>query len=154
MQKRISDVNSFNNSINNTKEKITYFKDKNRKSKKKYEKYKKLTAIIKSFDTFVIIATTSSSIALSQTGIGLKVRSIATASTCSVSIGNEVKFEIIKQKCNKYKKQYEKDQQTTKHFDISYRKSLQDNVFDKNEYESFRNVFTKKLDERKNERFL
>ena len=31
--KKINDVNSFNNSINNIKEKITYFKDKNHKSK-------------------------------------------------------------------------------------------------------------------------
>ena len=43
---------------------ITYFKDKNSKSKKKYKKYKTLTTINKSFDTFVIIATTSSSITL------------------------------------------------------------------------------------------
>ena len=34
---------------------ITYFKDKNNKSKKKY---KRITTIIKSIDTFVIIATT------------------------------------------------------------------------------------------------
>ena len=32
--KKINDVNSFNNSINNIKEMITYFKDKNNKSKK------------------------------------------------------------------------------------------------------------------------
>ena len=35
IEKRLSDVNSFNNSINNIKEMITYFKDKNNKSKKK-----------------------------------------------------------------------------------------------------------------------
>ena len=37
-KKTINDVNSFNNSINNIKELITYFKDKNNKSKKRYKK--------------------------------------------------------------------------------------------------------------------
>ena len=54
---KINDVNSFNNSINNNRDMITYFKDKNNKSKKKYKKHKTLTTILKSFDTFVIIAT-------------------------------------------------------------------------------------------------
>ena len=38
LENRINDVNSFNNHINNIKEKITYFKDKNNKSKKKIQK--------------------------------------------------------------------------------------------------------------------
>ena len=33
LEKKINDVNSFNNSINNNKEMITYFKDKTNKSK-------------------------------------------------------------------------------------------------------------------------
>ena len=40
---------------------ISYFKDKNCKSKKKIKKHKTITPVIKSFDTIVIIATTSSS---------------------------------------------------------------------------------------------
>ena len=35
LEKKINDVNSFNNSINNIKEMISYFKDINHKSKKK-----------------------------------------------------------------------------------------------------------------------
>ena len=58
LEKKINDVNSFNNHINNIKETITYFKDKNNKSKKKYKKIKTMTTILKSFDTIVIIATT------------------------------------------------------------------------------------------------
>ena len=38
LEKKINDVNSFNNHINNIKEMITYFRDKNHKSKKKYKK--------------------------------------------------------------------------------------------------------------------
>ena len=39
-EKRLSDVNKFNNSIKNIKEMITYFEDKNNKSKKKLKKVK------------------------------------------------------------------------------------------------------------------
>ena len=69
LEKKINDVSSFNNHIKNIKEMITYFKDKNTKSQKRYKKYKTITTILKSFDTFVIIATTSSSITFSLTGI-------------------------------------------------------------------------------------
>ena len=68
---------------------IIYFKDKNSKSKKKCEKYKTLTTKLKSFDIFVIIATTSSSIILSLTGIGLIAIPVSTASSCALSIGKK-----------------------------------------------------------------
>ena len=58
------------------------------------------------------------------------------------------------QKNNEYKKLYEKDQQTIKYFDKLYRKSLQDNITNKNEYESLCNIFTRYVDETKNESFL
>ena len=122
---------------------ITYFKDKNNKSKKKYKNYKTITTIIKLFDTFVIIATTSSSITLNLTGIGLIAIPKTTASACASLIGKRVINETIIIKYNKYKKQNEKDQQTIKSFDKLYRKSLQDNIIDKNEYESLCNVSTK-----------
>ena len=35
LEKKLNDVNGFNNSNNNLEEMITYFKDKNNKSKKK-----------------------------------------------------------------------------------------------------------------------
>ena len=81
--------------------------------------------------------------------------STSTASACALSIGNKVLFEVIKNKYNKYKKkQYERDQLSIKSFDRIYRKSLQDNVIDKTEYEILCNNFTKHVDENKNESFL
>ena len=154
MKKKLNDVNSFNNHINNIKEMIIYFKDKNNKSKKKYKKSKTITTIPKSFDTFVIIATTSSSITLSLTGIGLIVIPISTASACFLSIGNKVLYEIIINKYNKYKKLYERDQQTIKCFDKLYRKSLRDNTIDKTEYDSLCDIFTRYVNGNKNESFL
>ena len=133
---------------------ITYFKDKNNKSKKKFKKYKAITTKLKSIDTIVIIATTSSSITLSLTGIGLTAIPISTATTCGLSIGTKVRYEIIINKYNKYKKQYERDQQTIKSFDKFYRKTLEDNVTDKTEYENLCTIFTKYVDETQNESFL
>ena len=152
--KKLKAVNSFNNSINNIKEMIIYFKDKNHKSKKKYKKYKMITTKLKSFDTFVIIATTSSSIRLSFTGIGLIVIPISTGLACGLTISNKVIYEIVMQKYNKYNKHYQKDQQTIKSFDSLYRNSLRDNVIDKIEYESLCNIFTKYLDETEEMNFL
>ena len=133
---------------------ITYIKDKNNKSENRYKKYKTLTTILKSFDTIVIIATTSSSITLSLTGIGLITIPISTATACGLLVGNKILYAIIINKYNKYKKLYEKDQQTIKTFDNKYRKSLQDSVTDKTEYESLCNIFTKCLDETKIESFF
>ena len=69
---------------------ITSFKNKNHKSKKKNKKHKTLTTILKPFDTFVIFATTSSSITPSLTGIGLIAIPISTATACGLPISNEV----------------------------------------------------------------
>ena len=152
-EKNLNIINSFNNSVNNIKEKIQNFKDENNKSKK-YRKYKTRTTIVKSFDTFVNIAKTLSSITLSFTGFDLIVISVTTGAACGLSIGNKVSYEIIINEYNKYKKLYEKDEQTIKSFDKFYRKSLQDNVIDKTEYESLCNIFTKFIDETKNELFF
>ena len=154
LEKKINDVNSFNNHINNIKEMITYFKDKNNKSKKRYKNYKTLNTILESVDSIVIIGATSTSITLSVTGIGLIILPISAGIACSLSLGNKILHKIIINKYNKYKKLYERDQKTIKSFDKLYRKSLQDNVIDKTEYESLCNIFTKYMDENKNESFL
>ena len=151
LEKKINDVNSFNNHIINIKEMITYFKDKNHKSKKRYKNYKTLNTVLESVDSIVIIAATSTSITLSITGISLIILPISAGIACSRSLGNKVLHKLIINKYNKYKKQYERDQQTIKSFDKLYRKSLQDNVIDKTEHESLCNIFSKYVDENKNE---
>ena len=154
LEKKINDVNSFNNHINNIKEMITYFKDRNNKSKKKYKNYKTLNTILESADSIVIIGATSTSITLSVTGIGLIILPISAGIACGLSLGNKILHKIIINKYNKYKKQYERDQLTIKSFDKLYRKSLQDNIIDKTEYDSLCNIFTKYVDENKNKSFL
>ena len=154
LEKKLNDVNSFNNHINNIKGMINYFKDKNNKSKKRYKNYKILNTVLESVDSIVIIAATSTSITLSVTGIGLIVLPISAGIACGLSLGNKILHKIIINKYNKYKKLYERDQQTIKSFDKLYRKSLQDNFIDKTEYESLCNIFTRYVDENKNGSFL
>ena len=154
LEKKINDVNSFNNHINNIKEMITYFKDKNNKSKKRYKNYKTLNTILESVDSIDIIAATSTSITLSVTGSGLIFLPISASNACGLSLSNKVLHKLFINKYNKYKKQYERDQNTIKSFDKLYRKSLQDNVIDETEYENLCNIFTKYINENKNESFL
>ena len=133
IEKKLNDVNIFNISNENIKEMTTYFKDKNYKSKKKIKKHNMSTTFLKSFDTIVNSATTSSSITVSIPGNELTVIPKSAATACGLTSNNMVKYEIVLQKYNKYKKQIQKDQQTIKCFGKLYRKSLPDNVFDKNE---------------------
>ena len=141
LEKRLNDVNSFNNHISNIKEMITYFKDKNHKSKKRYKNYKTLNTILESVDSIVILAATSASITLSVTGVGLIILPISAGIACTLSLGNKILQKLIINKYNKYKKQYERDQNTIKSFDKLYRKSLQDNIIDKTEYENLCKTF-------------
>ena len=80
----------------------------NNKSKKTYKKYKKITTILKSFDTIVSFATTTSSCMMSLTGIGLIAIPLSTATVCGLSIGNKLKYEIFINKYKKYKKKMQK----------------------------------------------
>ena len=96
---------------------MTYFKDKNNKSKKRYKIYKTLNTILESVDNIVIIEATSTSITLSVTGIGLIVLPILAVIACTLSLGNKKLHNLIINKYNKYKKQYERDQNTIKSFD-------------------------------------
>ena len=154
LEKKVNDVNSFKNHINNIKEMITYFKDKNNKSKKKYKNYKTLNTVLESVDSIVIIGATSTFITLSITGFGLIILPISAGIACTLSSGNKILPKLIINRYNKYKRQYERDQNSIKSFDKLYRKSLQDNVIDKNEYENLCNIFTKYVDKNKNESFL
>ena len=126
---------------------ITYFRDKNQRSKKRYKNYKTLNTILESVDTAVSNGQTTTSVTLSVTGVGLIVGPLCAGIACSLL------HKLIMNKNKKYKKQYEKDQQSKKSFDKLYTKYLEDNIIDQNEYESLCNVFTEKLDETKNEPF-
>ena len=113
-----------------------------------------MNTILESVDSILIIAATSTSITLSVTGIGLIVLPISAGIACTLSLANKILHKLIINKYNKYKKLYERDQNTIKSFDKLYRKTLLDNVIDKTEYESLCNIFTKDVDANKNESFF
>ena len=117
LEKKINHVNSFNNRINNNKEMITFFKDKNNKSKKRYKYSKTLNTVLESVDSIVIIATTSTSITLSVTGFGFIILPILAAIACALSLSNKVLHKLIINKDKKLKIQNERDQLTIKSFD-------------------------------------
>ena len=120
LEKKINDVNSFNNPINIIKEMITYFKDKNSKLKKRYKNYKTLNTILESVDSIVIIGATSTSKTLSIAGFGLIILPTSAGIACTLSLGNKILHKLIINKYNKYKKQNERDQQTINSFDKLY----------------------------------
>ena len=89
------------------------------------KKYKTLTAILKSFDTFVIFAKTSSSITLSVTGMGLIAKPISTATACRSSIGNKVINEIITHKYKNTKNNMKMVNKTIKSFQKNIQKNFE-----------------------------
>ena len=82
-----------------------------------------LTTWLKSFDNFVIIATTSYIFTLSPTGTAIIAITISTTTACGSAISNKVMYKTVRQKYIRYKKQYPKDEQTNISFDIVYGKS-------------------------------
>ena len=153
-ERKINDGNSFNNHINNIKERIKNFKDRNHKSKMRHKTYKTLNTILESLYSIFILGATSTSIILSLTCVGLIVLPMSAGIACTLSLGKKALDKIIINKNNKYKNQHEKDQKSIKPFDKLYRKSLQGNIIDKNENESLCNFFTKYLDETRNKFFF
>ena len=105
LEKKLKDVNSFNNHISNIKEMLTYFEDKNNKSKKRYKNYETLNTVLESVDSIIIIGATSTSISLSFTGVGLIILPISAGIACTLSLGNKILHKLIINKYNKYKKQ-------------------------------------------------
>ena len=113
-----------------------------------------LNTILESVDSTVVMGATSTSIAPSIIGVGLTFLPISGGIACTLSLSNKVLHKLFINEYNKYRKQYERDQQTIKSVNGLYRKSLQDTVIDKNEHQSVCNIFTKYVDETKNESFL
>ena len=136
LEKKLNDVNSFNNSINNIKEMATYFKEKNNRSEKKYENLKTLITLLESVDTVVVISSIALSVTLSITRFGLIAVPISAGIFCSLSAAIKMLHRLLLNKSNIYKEQYGRDQETIKSFDKLHRKVFQDNLIDKNEYES------------------
>ena len=83
-----------------------------------------LNTLLKSFDTTDTVATASTSFTLSLTGFGLIVIPIGSSIACGLSIANKIVYEIIMQKCKKYKKNNIKTINKQINFSINYMEKL------------------------------
>ena len=72
--------------------------------KKRLKKHKVLSTISKTVDTFIVSATTSSSVTLSLTGLGLIVIPIFTEIARGLTVTNNTLNKIIMNEFNKHKK--------------------------------------------------
>ena len=115
---------------------------------------KTLNTIFESLDTFFSIGATSTSIALSITGTNLTFLPISAGIACALSLSNKVLHEMIINIYKKYQKLYQKDQKTKKSFDKLYRKNLEENLINGNDYKPLFNIFTKYLDETKKKKLF
>ena len=79
---------------------------------------------MESGDTVVNFVALSTTVALSVNGVGLIVVPISARIDCSLSLANKMLPKITLNKYNKYKRQYEKDQQTKTPFDNFHNKKF------------------------------
>ena len=102
---------------------------------------------MESVNIVVVFGATTKCVTFSVTGVDLIVVPISARVACALSLGKKLLHNIILNKDNKYKKQYEEDQQAIRSFDKLQRKSLQHSLIDQNEYESICNIFNRYIDE-------
>ena len=104
----MNDVDKCKNSVKNLKEMITYLKDENRKSEKKYKTYETLISMLDLVDTVVIIGSTTTTLTVSITGIGLINVPISAGKASSLSLVKKILYQIILKKYKKCRKQYQR----------------------------------------------
>ena len=137
LQNELQKVNSFNNSIQNISLMMKYYEMEEKKYKQKYNKYKLINNLINSLDGIIVIGTTSASISLSITGVGIIVVPIAAGVGCTTGILVKICSSYLKKKEQNYKLKYTIIQKTLDDFRQLYVTSLKDNHIDEKEYRRF-----------------
>ena len=110
---------------------------KKKKYKQKYNKYKLINNLINSLDGIIVIGTTSASISLSITGVGIIVVPIAAGVGCATGILVKICSSYLKKKEQNYKIKYTFIQKTLDDFRQHYITSLKDIHIDEKEYQRF-----------------
>ena len=137
LQNELQKVNSFNNFIQNISLMMKYYEMEEKKYKQKYNKYKLINNLINSLDGIIVIGTTSASISLSITGVGIIVVPIAAGVGCTTGILVKICSSYLKKKEQNYKLKYTIIQKTLDDFRQLYVTSLKDNHIDEKEYHRF-----------------
>ena len=139
INKQLQKVSSFNNSIQNIMMMMKYYEMEENKYKKKYTKYKLIKNLINSTDGLIIIGTTSESVTLSITGVGIIVVPITAGVGCATGILVKICSSYLKKKEQNYKLKYSIIQKTLDDFRQLFKTSLKDNH--EKEYHRFVNMY-------------
>ena len=106
LQSQLQKENSLNNSIQNISLMIKYYEMEVNEYRKKYTKYKLINNIINSTHGLIIEGTTSVSVTLSITGVGIFVVPITTGVGCATGILVKICSSYLKKKEQNYKLKY------------------------------------------------
>ena len=140
INRQLAKVSSFNNSIQHISLMRKYYEIEERKYKTKYTKCKLINNIINSTDGLIIIGTTSTSVTLSITGVGIVVVPITAGVGCATGILVKVCSSYLKRKEQNYKLKYAIIQKTLDDSRQLFTTSLKDNHIDEKEYHRFVNM--------------
>ena len=141
INKKLKEVNSFNNSINNINLISKFYEEEYKKLKKKYNKFRSLSKILNTTDSIIIISSTATSVTFAVTGFGVFTIPIIAGIGCGVTITSKVLFEYIKTREKHYLEKYTLSHNTLNDFRKLYQKSLEDNTIDQNEYKKFTDMY-------------
>ena len=141
INKKLKEVNSFNNSINNINLISKFYEDEYRKLKNIYNKFKTMNKILNTVDSLVIISTTSTSITFSITGFGIITIPIIAGIGCGITITSKIICEYLKTREKFYLENYTLSHITLQEFRKLHQKSLEDNVIDQNEYKKVTEMY-------------
>ena len=140
LQSELQKVSSFNSSIQNISLMMKYYEIEDTKYKNKYTKCKLINNIINSTDSPIIIGTTSASVTLSITGVGIIVVPITAGVCCATGILVKICSSYLKKKEQSYKLKYAIIQKTLDDFRQLFTTSLKDNHIDEMEYDQLVNM--------------
>ena len=116
---------------------MKYYELEENKYKKKYTKHKLINNLINSLDGIIVIGTTSASVTLSITGVGIVVVPITAGIGCATGILVKICSSYLKKKEQNYKLKYAIIQKTLDDLRQLYITSLKDNHIDEKEYQRF-----------------
>ena len=120
---------------------MNYYELEEEKYKQKYTKYKLINILMNSTDERIIIGTTSASVTLSITGVGIIVVPITAGVGRVTGILVKICSSYLKKKEQNYKLKYAIIQKTLDDFRQHHVTSLKDNHIDEKEYHRFVNMY-------------
>ena len=141
IKKQLAKESSFNNSLQNIMMMMKYYEVEENKYKKKCTKYKLINNLIRSTDGLIIIGTTSASVALSISSVGVIVVPITAGVGCATGILVRVCSSYLKKKEQNYECKYTIIQKTLDDFRQLFITRLKDNHLDEKDYQRFVNMY-------------